>query len=552
MIVLVVVLGGVFVILIGRRLDLSFINKDSSIEIARRSIESKDWSTALDAIQKVPSDSRQKVAYMRVLADYLQGSRTSPQVLSRVIASLEAEGALQPADFIWICREHLLAGRISEAQEAWNRLPVELRQTLAGRELELTLLGHQGRREAALRAEQEMFDLFPDEPTIILRKAVRDLDGTLTEVHDAAWSQLWEVATHKDTNGQQAIRLLAKRKELSMPEAGRLLELCDQGPSANTQDRLLVLESLYRLSSEDGRKQLLDQEIGKNKIREKGAALAFAAWLAKIGEIDRMRDFCSANAAINTGESYLLLAQSLAEGKNWSALMELTSRGGRQVPVPPSRVATWRALAFRNLHTDDITGIREHLTAAIRVADEGKDELAMMGAARMAEEWSHPDLALRAYLLLSEFDRKREVEILEKAWDTAATLKDASALLAISERQTHLKPDVLKYMLHWRYIALLSKKEPLPPSTSSSAFEHSPQGLLVLALEAHVAQKPEAVATILQKISQPWTLPPGQRAVYAGLLSQSPDRVGEAHAIAEKIFPTLLLPDEHTFLKMAL
>lgn len=548
---LVVVFGVVLVRLLDSHLGLDFWSRDADVELARQSIESKDWTAALDAIQKVPSDSRQKVAYLRVLADYLKGTRSSPQILSRVIASLEAEGALEPADFVWICGEHLLAGRVSEAQEAWDRLPEQLRQTLQARELELVLLGQQGKQEALQKAEQEMFDLFPDEPSVAVRKAVKDLDGTLPEIHAAAWARLWELAALDDVHGLQAIRLLANRRELSLPEARRLLEIFGRHPSQSIHDRLLVLTSLYRLSSEGERKQILDREMSKNKLQERGSALAFAAWLAKMGAIDRMRSFCSTNAVLNTGETFMLLAQGLAEEQNWKALWELLSRSS-QVPVPASRVATWRTLAFRNLHEDDVRGIREHLAEAISLANQEKNAVAMMGAASMAEQWGHPDLALRAYLLLSESDPAREIEVLERAWGIAGSLKDTVALLAISERQMRLKPDIPKYALHWRYITLLSRKEVLSPGTAKDALEGSAEGLMVRALEAHRAQKPEEVVAALDQIRQPGSLPPGQRAVYAGLLSQNPDRVGEAHAIAEKIPAQLLLPEEAAFLKMAL
>jgi hypothetical protein len=120
--VLAVVLGLVFVIVFGslmlKRLDVQWLGNSTALAEAQSAVKKGDWPAALQAIQQVPAEERDRTDFLRVLADYLQGSRTNPDMLARTMASLEAAGALQPADSLWMCREQLREGRLSAARRS--------------------------------------------------------------------------------------------------------------------------------------------------------------------------------------------------------------------------------------------------------------------------------------------------------------------------------------------------------------------------------------------------------------------------------------------------
>ncbi|HBJ86749.1 MAG TPA: hypothetical protein DDZ88_23415 [Verrucomicrobiales bacterium] len=525
------------------------------LEKAGLAVKEQHWDEAAAAIQKVRGQNRDHPRFLRIVADYLKGTRSDPALLARIITSLETSGAMQPDDFIWMSRDHLNNGRVEAAREALEQVSKPMRSSLDAMEAEVALLKMENQPAAAAKAEAALLASFPNDPRIILRKSLQDLDGTFPELQRAAQARLWELAEREDGHGLSALRILTQRTNLTLPEAARLRQRLEKHPLASLNDRLQALSLVMRLAPEQ-RTTLLDAETERHKNQPKEELMAFAAWLAKEKEFERMQRFSAGTALLNSGELFLLMAQGLAEQENWQALKDLLGEN-RQLPVSKARAATWRALAARNLSPDDSQQTRKQVQEAITQAKSEKNALALLGAARLAEQWDMPDLALQVYQILSEEDSVQKLDMLEKCWQMALILKNSEALLAVARQQHQLRPENPGFTQRGRYLTLLLGAEIeailKPASEDRNAQDHeTDQVLLLHALGAYRLRDSDRTRASLEKIRDATSLTAGERAVYAGLLAKTRANISRAYELAEKIRPELLLKEEQVFLQMAL
>jgi len=517
---------------------------------ARVAVQQSDWETAREVIQAIPSTQHGNPEYLRLVADYLKGTRSDPVMLSKVLAVLAKEGAINPEDFISLCQDHLKAGRVDAARETLGLVPASLRSTLAFLEMEIAILRQEGRPREAVELEKGVFVRFAEDPEVALNKAVRELDGTFPEIQRSALNRLWEMAARDDAYGLSAIRLLAKRTGHQPSDAERLLRLTERHPASNTSDRLDVLSLIMRLVPER-RKAVLDAEMERS-VHNPADSRTVAAWLAREAEFDRMQQWLAKNASISSEDMFILTAQGLAEQKRWTALLEMLKKGGT-LPVSDARAATWRALAVRNLRPDDVEEVRQHLREAILNGAAQKNELAVLGAARMAEEWALPDLALKAYLALLEPGSRQDGEMMEKCWQAANASKNEGVIEDLARRLAAAWPQNTRFGLRYDYFRLLRGEKVataiLHESRDRQTFSTF---LLVEAMRAYRADDPFLAGYFLRGIEDVQELTVGQRAVYAGLLAVVSGVEAKAYQVAEKIHPEALLKREKEFLDLAL
>ena len=525
------------------------------IEKANLAVKDQQWAEAAEALQKVRGGNRDSPQFLRLVADYLRGTHSDPALLARIIASLETSGGMQPDDLIWMSRDHLNLGRIEAARAALEQVPKALRSSLDALEAEVALLKMENKPEAAAKTEEALFASFPNEPSVILRKSWRDLDGTFPEMQRAAEARLMEITEREDGHGLSALRILTQRTNLTLPQATLLRQRLEKHPLASLNDQLLALSLVMRLAPEQ-RANLLDAETRRHQNKPKDELMAFSAWLAKEKEFERMQRLSAGTALLNSSELFLLMAQGLAEQEKWQALKELLGEN-RQLPVSKARAATWRALAVRNLSPDSIEETRLHLQEAITQSKNEKNALALLGAARMAEKWDMPDLALQTYEILTLEDSVPKLDMLEKCWQMALLLKNSEALLTVAGQQHQLRPENPGFTQRSRYLSLLLGAEietSLKPQTEDPTAQgnETDQGLLLQALAAFRLQNLGLARAYLGKIRAPASFTAGERAVCAGLLAKTRANLPRAYELAEKIRPELLLMEEQVFLQMAL
>lgn len=541
--------------LVEKKYDVELLGGSGHLlEGSRKAVQQNDWPAAMKAIQKIPDGIRHKPEFLRVLADYLKGTRSDPALLSQVMDRLAAQGALNSEDFVWLCRDHLSKGRTQAARETLELIPAAMRSTLALVEMELAILRQEGRQREVAEMERGMFERFADDPGVALNKAVRDLDGTFPEIQRSAQDRLWEMARRDDAHGLAAIRLLAKRTGHTLQETERLLQLADQHPGTAAADRLEIISLIMRLAPEK-REVLLNEETERSSHKP-AEIRPFAAWLAREKEFERMQKLLSKHASLRSEDMFILTAQGLAEQKRWTTLSEMLKKG-RQLPVSSARAATWRALASKNLSPDNLEETRQHVQEAIRHGAAEKNTLAILGAARLAEEWAMPDLALEAYLTLAaEQGSRQEDEMLEKSWQAAVASKNEGVIEDLARRLAEARLQNRRFGLRHDYMRLL-RGEKIPMNLEHGETMHADgatagSSLLVEALKAYRMSDLFLTAYFLRSMKNTDELTVGERAVYAGLLAVACGEVSKAYQIAEKIHPEAVLKREKQFLELAL
>ena len=523
------------------------------LEAGRSAVADKNWPAALRAVQNVRGKAREEPGFLRLLADYLEGTRSDPALLTATLAKLEQASGLRPDDFIWLCRAFLATGNLSMARLTLDRLPDPARSSSEAFEMQIVLLRAEGRLPEAARMETLLFERFPDHPEVAVRKAANELDGTFFEIRQAALGRLWEIAQRQDNTGMSAMRVLCQQAEPTLEEARRLLQMADKHPFTTLADHLGIVSKVLRLAPLQ-RETLLQAEIERHKNGSAEVLKQTAAWLIEEKAFEKIQELVPEKVLMGSAELFPFVAQALAEQQQWQKLADLLNKDN-QPPVSRARAATWRAVACWNLRPEAVRETRSHLEDAIRNSALEKNSLALLEAARTAEQCSMVDLAFKAYQTMAEPGCRQEVELLEKCWQLATMLKDSAGLKRLAVRLARLRPANVLFAHRRDYLCLLQGEEIETVLLETVAFagdsEQDSTTCLLKALKAYRMQDLQLATTAIRKVANTAELTSGQRAVYAGLLAASGE-AARAYHIAEKIPSELLLQEETVFLKMAL
>lgn len=528
---------------------------DYFVDKARQAVDAKDWPAALAAIRKVPGEARDESRFWRLLADYLIGTRTEPEMLIQALDKLDGTPLWQSEDGVWLAQASLARGRTSAARAALEKVPSAGRDSLFYLDTSVALLRSEGRPRDAAEVEKLIFSRFADDPGVAVRKAARELTGTFPEIQQAAVQRLWEISQRKDEHGLAAMRLLTAYRGLTQPQALRLQEAIAAHPAATANDRFAIASALLRVAPEK-RDAILREEIERLKGAEGQTLQQLVAWLAKEKAFGEILKIVPRESLAKSVELFPAVAQDLAQREQWGELMGLIEKG-RSLPVSNARAAGWRALAVRHLHPADTRAARAHLEEAIAEGLAKDDHQALSTAITLAEQWNMLDLALDATMKLAVPGSAREGQLLEKCWQLASSLRQDATLAKIVERLDKLQPNNPIISRRRDYLRLLrgdqievtmpSADERLERSTSSSDAR-----LILQALKAYRMQDIASAAAIVGRIDDTRDLSSGESAVYAGLLARLCGRTTRAYQLAEKIRPEVLLEQELTFLQMAL
>jgi len=545
------------IVLLATKFDFArLLGTDHFIRKTRQAIAAKDWLTAVGVLRHIGGRDRERDDYLRVLADYLEATRTEPALLDATLVKLDAKGLMLPVDFVWACRLRLVGGNIAAARTLWDRIPATSRQTAEVMKLSIALLKEEGRLQEAAKVESLLFEQFADDPETAVLKAVRDLEGTFPEIQQAALNRLWEYAGREDAPGPMAIRVLSQRKDLTPYDANHLRELADSNPGIVIGDRLPIISTLMRLDPSQ-RDRLLAAEVKRYENGDSEVQTQLASWLAKEKEYDKVMALVPEAMLMKSPDLFPQVAQGLAEQGRWEDLMKLIPKG-KKLPVSNARAATWRALATKNLQPDHTKEIRSYVEEAIREGQVERNGLAVMGAARLAEEWAMADLALKAYEVLAVPGSAQEADLLEHCWQSATTLKDSTMLLKLADRRASLKPGNFQLALQRDYMHLLCGDQVETALASSKAVTGAPvlelesdASRLLQALKAYRLHDRPLLTAALEEVHNARELTTGERAVYAGLLAVN-GQAAQAFQMAESVRPELLLDEEAVFLRLAL
>ncbi len=521
---------------------------DYFVSKAREALRIGNLPGALSAIQKVQGPLRGTPDFLRLLAEYLQKSSTEPALLADVLEKLELVGHAQPDDVLWLSQARFINGDIRRARAVWNRLPSSQRSSLMAMKLNIDLLRKEGNLQEAAEMELQLFQLFPGEPEVAFRKAIKDLDGTFPEIKHAAMKLLFKMASNGGRTGLDALRALSRRTELTLAEVEQLLKLAETYSDITPDDRLMIVSTLIRLNPAQ-RAERLKAEIDRYKKGGPAILTQVAGWLAREQEYAKIRELVPESVLLKSPALFPLVVRGLKEQQKWQELMDLLKKG-KKLPVSNARAAGWRALAARNLNPSNIKEALAHLEEAIKQGVSERDVLALLGAASLAESWHMTELALQAYQTLAQPGSPSELQMLEKCWQMASIQHDTTLLASLASRFLKLRPDDLQLIRRNDYLCLL-RGVGLETTMLGGTTARSASAQLLEALKAYRLHDLVHAAAALHEVRDTRDFTMGEKAVYAGLLATAGGEVSEAYQIAEKIRSEGLLPEERVFLELA-
>ena len=549
------------VVLFFGKFDLTrLLGADHFIRKARQAVAAKNWPAAIGALQHIGGHDTERADYLRVLADFLEASRSEPALLDATLVKLDAQGLMQSVDFTWACRLRLGAGNILAARKLWDRIPQAARQTAEVMKLTIALLKEEGRPQEAAAEESLLFEKFADDPEIAVFKAAADLKAAFPELQNAALLRLWHLAEVENEYSLNAIWLLSQQSNLTLFEATRLLALADKQTAISPAERLKIVSMVMRLDP-PRREDLLKAEITRYHQGGTQIQAQLVSWLAEEKEYEAIMQLVLAGskvpkaALMKSPELFTYVVQGLAGQERWSELLELIPKG-EKLPVSNALAATWRALAASHLRPNDAREPRVYLEEALREAKLGKNRFVLSVVGRMAEEGNMADLALQAYHVLAGPEYGQEIEMLEKSWQMATLLKDSGELLRIAERFTKLRTENLQWVRRRDFLRLLRGER--FETVMEASLNQLPRGgegqvefYLLLALKAYRFRDLDQMSANLNNIETTVGLTAGERAVYAGLLAIS-GKIGKAFQLAEGVSTQMLLKEETVLWEKAL
>lgn len=518
-------------------------------------MESQQWLQAMKALSDANRYGPEDPVVLRATVTFLTKTSRDPRSLIVTMKRLIASGHGTPADYLTLAKAHLSVSEVAEARELQTSLPDDQRNSKDGLELLAQVLRAEGRATEAEDTLRRALMTDSKNPESKLRLALLDYENAFPEIQSRARQTMWELAENKDKTALSAFTFLSRDKNLTVPEANRLLKAAEAHPDATPSHRLDILSAVMRINPHL-REEILDAEVKRNEGKPIPQLVEVVAWLAREKQHTRILKLVSPQVAFQSKEIFPYVAQALGEEGRWADLRRMLT-GSQAMPVQGARVQVWLAQAASKIDPTDRDTPRQHLENAVEFASKNDDLGSLASAAQVSEEQGLYSLSIRAYERIAKASPQHEIEMLEKVYELALRNRDTPKLFEVSERICELRPGSGVYRDRIQYLTLLTgnRMETVALSLATHYGESIVEGqtsripsALLQALSAYRFRDSAALdASLLALQSHYPNLTPGQRAVTAGLLRVS-GRAVDAFRLAESINATLLLPEEEVFL----
>lgn len=519
---------------------------------AMMAMKEKDWAEAFQSGFKARQWAPENLEVLHCLKDLLKQSNSDPAGLVQIFQQIEAQEKLGTEDLISLARAYLAASKPHESRAVHERLPEQVRKRSDVVSLLADILRAEGHQAEAQDLRKMAVQSAPESAEGTLSRAVEGIQGPFPEQRQAAREGLWQVARSSGVEAMEAVTRLTIDPALTVAEAEELLRIVNGHPHQAIHFRLGVVSALARLQPEKKKDYLVEEIRRFNEGAGSGDLQAIARWLALEKQHDLVIKLVPPKLASSSRVLYPILAQSLAEESRWGELKTMLTTG--RPPVSPSRIAMWLAEAEAHLNSGSAE-VRSQLQAALNHARRENNQAALLALVAMAEKHHQPEVAMQACFEAATGEDSVSLQLLQKAEELARQLKDSDRLVEISRRLTELRPSSTVFAGRLVYLRLLlgleienavSATEALSVNTTA---DDLPLPLLKTLADHRLGHSPlkESGLSSIENLER---LPPGQRAVAAGLL-QMAGRGEIAFQIAEKVPESLLLPEERTFLDKA-
>lgn len=528
----------------------------SHAHAALEALQKQDWMLTFrsmaEARRWAPLDEQVLLATIQVL----DATQADPGALVQSLQTLDTLHPLTDEQSLMLARSLIVVGKPKEARDAISRLGPVAQNSATALEVQAALLKAEGHDKSARRVSNMALQAGDGSPEARLQLAVHQRSSPFTEIQNQALEEVWRIAREPSEVALPAIRRLAGEPSLTLAQARTLLDLVEKHPHQNAADRLTVVSALMRLQP-DQRQVMLENEIRLFKDNGNARLEVFALWLAREKAYEHLIQLVPLRLAINSRELFPVIAQALAEQQRWTELDQMFA--SEHPPISKARLAVGTALVKSHLSPGS-PEVRQNLEAGISAATRDQDADTLENAAALAQRLFFTDLAVNAYLAIAGFDDNRAVAALQRAYNEAAVLKDAGQLLQIARKLHDVRPTSSVFTRRLSYLRLVMGEEiemanvvSLENGTAESNQPSSPDLLplsLLRSLAAFRVSNRSAMIASLSQLQDTTSLPPGPRAVAAGLLALA-GQTGPAYQIAEKVPDGLLLREELAFLKHA-
>ncbi len=527
---------------------------------ARIALKSKDWASAAEQIIAARRWAPEDVEVIRVIVEFLKLSGSDPGGLAQQLRKLAEKTPLSEEEQMLLGRTLALNGKTEEARGVYEQLSLSASTRKPGLDLLSTILKSEGHeQEAQLLSQRATRQNKADTPEARLEIAQQDGQSRFDEIRRHAHAELWEVARLETAIAMDAVRRLAADPLLTNAGAGELLQIVEKHAHKKLPIRLSVISALMRLQPRQ-RTTLVEQEVKRFQSKQDGNLEEIAYWLMTEGLPEQVFRLVPQELAVKSRQLYPILMQSMAQAKRWEELKQLLSAPG--VPVPRSRVDLAMAEVQSHLQPD-LRESRQLIEGTLNASASDRTPETFKAAASLAAKLNLSDVAAVAYREAGlRADAENGIGLLQKALECALLAKDSALMLEVSRKLHELRPASSAYSDRLAYLRLILGEEIETVDLSRLKESNDMQAMFTVTLERVPSSLLRALAAYrmgdrasiqqhLAGLGDTSALPPGQRAVVAGLLSLA-GKADRAYQIAEKIPAVVLLDEELAFLQKAL
>jgi hypothetical protein len=249
---------------------------------------------------------------------------------------------------------------------------------------------------------------------------------------------------------------------------------------------------------------------------------------------------------------FLAFADSLIHEGKWRELVRLLNQD--DTPFSPAKVELMRAHCSNGL-SEPSANIDAHLNAGLLYATKARSREDLSMVVETAERLNRLPVAILACERLASKPLDR-FDVLKRMFSLQQRVHEIDGMVATARAILELKPDLAPYNEMLPYLRLLSgieiegtSEEVLKAFRGGDAPGDSMRRLTA-ALAAYEGGEMQTARGLIDSLDSA-SLPPGPRAVLAGLLAQTGE-ASKAFGIAEKIPAGNLLSPERWFRDLAL
>lgn len=546
----------------GRTMYRASVNAWGRHLVKRASAEMKDekWESAARVVGDAMKTAPEEPEVLRKAAEFLRKTNGDPEMTRFFLQKLYDSKDGTSEDTIMLGQTLITTGDTPRARRIYNDLPTDVKNKRKGMELLAKILDDEGQKQAAMATLRQALMTEPDDNECMLRLAMLDLDQPFNETRRNAQETIWRIARGQDDTALQAIGFLTLSKELTPGEAETLLKTVSAHPKSNDRHRFMVLSAYMRLFPTK-REDVLDAECAKYKDKTIDDSIHFYRWLNQEHQSARLLGLIPKSLVLKSADAFPAYADALmALGRH--AELKTLIQGSPPPPLSQANAHAYLASCYGKLEPNLLQAKQEIENAYRAVMKSGEHQVALR-CAELAEKQGLWDLASKGYEMIGANNGRVRIAMLTKVYEMASLAKDGARMLDAASRISKARPDSWLFQARADYLRLVlgsgfegACDVVISTNPAANAITRTPENSSYLAILRALAfyrmGDTANIATELQRVTAPDSLPPGLRAVMVGLMKISNGDAATAFRMAEAVPPSILLPEELRFLKMAL